>query len=290
MTFENVDYTSLSVPAAPFSDPSRIPDFPKNKVPRHVGVIMDGNGRWAQQRGMIRTEGHQAAEPVVFDTIAGAIEAGVRYLSLYTFSTENWKRSPQEVRFLMGFSRDIIHRRVAQMDEWGVRVRWSGRKPKLWKSVIDELQAAEERTKNNTTIDVVCCLNYGGRAEIADACAAIAREVRDGKISGDRVTEKMIAEHLYNPDSPDCDLVSRTSGEQRTSNFLMWSPSYAERYCAPLAWPDVNRTERWKACEAYAGRERRYGGAVDKVLHEEPTGADDPEDDEADEPPHHDGQ
>ena len=106
-------------PAAPFSDPARIPDFPKNKVPRHIGVIMDGNGRWAKQRGMVRTNGHQAAEPVVFDTIAGAIEAGVRYLSLYTFSTENWKRSPQEVRFLMGFSREIIHRRVEQMDEWG---------------------------------------------------------------------------------------------------------------------------------------------------------------------------
>lgn len=125
MAFENVDYTSLDIPAAPFSDPSRIPDFPKTKCPADVGVIMDGNGRWAKQRGMIRTNGHQAAEPVVFDTIAGAIEAGVRYLSLYTFSTENWKRSPQEVRFLMGFSREIIHRRVAQMDEWGVRVRWS---------------------------------------------------------------------------------------------------------------------------------------------------------------------
>ena len=112
MAFENVDYKSLDIPAAPFSDPSIIPDFPKNKVPRHIGVIMDGNGRWAQQRGLIRTDGHQAAEPVVFDTIAGAIEAGVRYLSLYTFSTENWKRSPQEVRFLMGFSRDIIHRRA----------------------------------------------------------------------------------------------------------------------------------------------------------------------------------
>ena len=141
MAFENVDYTSLDIPAAPFSDPARIPDFPKNKVPRHIGVIMDGNGRWAKQRGMVRTNGHQAAEPVVFDTIAGAIEAGVRYLSLYTFSTENWKRSPQEVRFLMGFSREIIHRRVEQMDEWGVRVRWSGRRPKLWKSVIDELEA-----------------------------------------------------------------------------------------------------------------------------------------------------
>lgn len=131
MLNENVDYTSLDIPAAPFSDPSRIPDFSKNAVPRHIGVIMDGNGRWAQERGMIRTEGHRAAEPVVFDIIAGAIEAGVRYLSLYTFSTENWKRSPQEVHFLMGFSRDIIRRRVKQMNDWGVRVRWSGRRPRL---------------------------------------------------------------------------------------------------------------------------------------------------------------
>ena len=260
MAFENVDYKSLDIPAAPFSDPSIIPDFPKNKVPRHVGVIMDGNGRWAQQRGLIRTDGHQAAEPVVFDTIAGAIEAGVRYLSLYTFSTENWKRSPQEVRFLMGFSRDIIHRRVDQMNEWGVRVRWSGRRPKLWKSVIDELEVAQEKTKNNKTIDVVFCLNYGGRAEIADACAAIAREVRDGKISGDRVTEKMIAEHLYNPDIPDCDLVIRTSGEQRTSNFLPWEAAYAELDFVPELFPDCGRDVLWRSIDHYIHRDRRFGG------------------------------
>ena len=260
MAFENVDYKSLDIPAAPFSDPSIIPDFPKNKVPRHVGVIMDGNGRWAQQRGLIRTDGHQAAEPVVFDTIAGAIEAGVRYLSLYTFSTENWRRSPQEVRFLMGFSRDIIHRRVAQMDEWGVRVRWSGRRPKLWKSVIDELEVAQERTKNNKTIDVVFCLNYGGRAEIADACAAIAREVRDGRISGDRVTEKMIADHLYNPDIPDCDLVIRTSGEQRTSNFLPWEAAYAELDFVPELFPDCGREVLWRSISHYVDRDRRFGG------------------------------
>ena len=232
MAFENVDYTSLDIPAAPFSDPARIPDFPKNKVPRHIGVIMDGNGRWAKQRGMVRTNGHQAAEPVVFDTIAGAIEAGVRYLSLSTFSTENWKRSPQEVRFLMGFSREIIHRRVEQMDEWGVRVRWSGRRPKLWKSVIDELEAAEERTKNNKVIDVVFCINYGGRAEIADACAAIAREVRDGKISGD----------------------------QRPSNFLPWEAAYAELDFVPELFPDCGRDVLWRSIDHYIHRDRRFGG------------------------------
>ncbi|BDR53316.1 isoprenyl transferase [Bombiscardovia nodaiensis] len=260
MSFEGVDYQSLSVPAAPFADPTRIPNFPAGKVPQHVGVIMDGNGRWAKQRGLVRTEGHKAAEPVVFDTIAGAIEAGVRYLSLYTFSTENWKRSPSEVRFLMGFSRDIIHRRVAQMDEWGVRVRWSGRRPRLWKSVIDELDVAMERTKHNSTIDVVFCINYGGRAEIADAATAIAQEVAAGRIKGSKVTEKMIAEHLYNPDIPDCDLVIRTSGEQRTSNFLPWEAAYAELAFVPELFPDCGRDVLFRALDDYIHRDRRFGG------------------------------
>ncbi|MCI1935116.1 MAG: isoprenyl transferase [Bifidobacteriaceae bacterium] len=262
MSFDHVDYTSLDVPAAPFSDPSVIPDFPAGKVPRHVGVIMDGNGRWAQKRGLVRTEGHQAAEPVVFDTIAAAIESGVRYLSLYTFSTENWKRSPSEVRFLMGFSRDIIRRRVDQMNEWGVRVRWSGRRPRLWKSVIDELESAMEKTKNNTTIDVVFCINYGGRAEIADAATAIAREVAAGKIKGSKVTEKMISEHLYNPDIPDVDLVIRTSGEQRTSNFLPWEAAYAELEFVPELFPDCGREVFFRAIDDYIHRDRRFGGVT----------------------------
>ncbi len=265
MTFEHVDSTSLEIPAAPFSDPSIIPDFPGGKVPRHVGIIMDGNGRWAQRRGLVRTRGHQAAEPVVFDTIAGAIEAGVRYLSLYTFSTENWKRSPAEVRFLMGFSREIIHRRIDQMNAWGVRVRWAGRRPRLWKSVIDELEVAMDRTKHNTTIDVVFCINYGGRAEIADAMADIAREVRDGRISGDRVTEKMVADHLYNPDIPDCDLVIRTSGERRISNFLPWQAAYAELEFVPELFPDCGRTVLWRAIDDYVHRDRRFGGVTSSL-------------------------
>ena len=260
MSFDNVDYTSLNVPAAPFSDPSIIPSFPQGKVPRHVGLIMDGNGRWAQRRGLVRTEGHKAAEPVVCDVIAGAIEAGVRYLSLYTFSTENWKRSPREVRFLMGFSRDIIHRRLDQLDSWGVRVRWSGRRERLWRSVIEEIEAAEERTKNNTAIDVVFCINYGGRAEIADAAAQIAREVRDGRLNPDRITEKTVAQRLYNPDIPDCDLVIRTSGEQRTSNFLAWEAAYAEYDIVPELFPDYGREAFWRSIDRYANRDRRFGG------------------------------
>ena len=230
------------------------------KVPNHIAIILDGNGRWAKAKGMPRNYGHVQGAKTVEQICEDAWNLGIHYLTVYAFSTENWKRSPQEVRFLMGFSREIIHRRVEQMDEWGVRVRWSGRRPKLWKSVIDELEAAEERTKNNKVIDVVFCINYGGRAEIADACAAIAREVRDGKISGDRVTEKMIADHLYNPDIPDCDLVIRTSGEQRTSNFLPWEAAYAELDFVPELFPDCGRDVLWRSIDHYIHRDRRFGG------------------------------
>lgn len=259
--FAGYDPTSLDIPAAPFSDLSRIPDFSGMNVPRHIGFIMDGNGRWAKKRGLVRTEGHKAAEPVVFDIIAGAIEAGVRYLSLYTFSTENWNRSPQEVHFLMGFSRDIIRRRIDQMNAWGVRVRWAGRRPRLWKSVIDELERAERITRNNPTIDVVFCINYSGRAELADATAQIARKIAAGQLSGRRISEKTISENLYNPDIPDVDLVVRTSGEQRTSNFLIWEAAYAEYDFVPELFPDCSREVLWRAIRDYAGRHRRFGKA-----------------------------
>ena len=247
------DYTSLSRPDPPFSHPEAIPHF-EGKVPRHVGVIMDGNGRWAQMRGLPRTEGHKAAEPVVFDTIAGAIEAGIRYLTLYTFSTENWNRSPAEVRFLMGFSRDIIHRRVAQMNDWGVRVRWAGRRPRLWGSVIKELERAEEITKNNSVIDVVFAINYGGRAEILDAVNEILREGKK------EVNEKSFANRLYNPDIPDLDLIVRSSGEKRLSNFMLWQSAYAELDFEPELWPDCGRKVLWRAITAYSRRQRRFGG------------------------------
>lgn len=246
------DYASLSKPDPPFSHPEIIPRF-EGKIPRHVGMIMDGNGRWAQMRGLPRTEGHRAAEPVVFDTIAGAIEAGVRYLTLYTFSTENWNRSPSEVRFLMGFSRDIIHRRIAQMNEWGVRVRWSGRRPRLWDSVVRELEKAEEYTKANKTIDVVFAINYGGRSEIVDA----VNEILGSGIK--KASEKTFEEHLYNPRIPDLDLVVRSSGEKRLSNFMLWQSAYAELDFEPELWPDCGRKVLWRAISAYSKRNRRFG-------------------------------
>ena len=244
------------------------PTFPAGSVPKHVAIVMDGNGRWANQRGLTRVEGHKAGEAALLDVVAGAIQAGVTHLSVYAFSTENWKRSPDEVRFLMGFNRDVLHRRRDQLNEWGVRVRWAGRKPKLWRSVIDELQYAEQLTKNNTTLTLTMCVNYGGRTEIADAVKAIAENVASGKLNPSKVTGKTLAKHLYVPDMPDVDLFVRSSGEQRTSNFLLWQSAYAEMVFLNQLWPSFSRTDLWEAIEQYIGRDRRFGGAVDKPVEE----------------------
>src|SRR4051812_24855348 len=156
---------------APHPSGARPPLIPADKVPRHVAIIMDGNGRWAKQRGLPRTAGHTAGEAALFDVIEGALELGVKYVSAYAFSTENWKRSPDEVRFLMNFNRDTIHRRRDEFHEMGIRVGWGGRRPRLWRSVINELEHAEELTKRNDLLTFTMCVNYGGRAEIADAAA-----------------------------------------------------------------------------------------------------------------------
>jgi undecaprenyl diphosphate synthase len=250
-----------------YADPSPHPSGEKAPVidpvllPRHVAVVMDGNGRWATERGLPRTAGHEAGEAALFDVVEGAIEVGVRYLSAYAFSTENWKRSPEEVRFLMGFNRDVIRRRRDEMNALGVRVRWAGRRPKLWRSVIKELEIAQEMTKNNDRLTLTMCVNYGGRAEIADAAAAIARRVRDGQLDPDRIDERTFARFLDEPDQPDVDLFIRSSGEQRISNFLLWQSAYAELVFLETLWPDVDRRHLWWAVEQYAARDRRYGGA-----------------------------
>jgi undecaprenyl diphosphate synthase len=237
------------------------PAIPADLVPRHVALVMDGNGRWAKQRGLPRTEGHQAGEHSLFDVIMGAIELGVPYLSAYAFSTENWRRSPDEVRFLMGFNRDVIRRRRDQLNEMGVRVRWAGRRPRLWRSVISELERAEELTKDNSVLTLQFCVNYGGRAEIADAAAAIAADVAAGRLRPDKVDEKVFARYLYEPGIPDVDLFVRSSGEQRTSNFLLWQSAYAELAFVDTPWPDFDRTHLWQACLEYAQRDRRFGAA-----------------------------
>jgi len=237
------------------------PRLPKEAVPKHVAIVMDGNGRWAKQRGLPRTEGHTRGEAALLDVVAGAIEAGVTHISAYAFSTENWKRSPDEVRFLMGFNRDVIRRRRDQMHEWGVRVRWAGRRPKLWKSVIDELEAAERLTAGNRVLTLTMCVNYGGRAEIADAARALARDVASGALDPAKVTEKTFARYLDEPDMPDVDLFWRSSGEQRSSNFLPWQAAYAEYVFSDVLWPDVDRTHLWAAIAEYAQRNRRFGTA-----------------------------
>jgi len=221
---------------------------------------MDGNGRWAQERGLARTEGHKRGEGVLLDVVQGCIEMGIPYLSAYAFSTENWKRSPEEVRFLMGFNRGVLQRRRDELHEMGVRVRWAGRRPKLWKSVISELETAEELTKNNTVMTLAMCVNYGGRAEIVDAAREIARRAAAGELDPEYITEKSFAGYLDEPDMPDVDMFLRPSGELRTSNFLLWQSAYAEFVFQSTLFPDFSRLDLWEACLDYAKRDRRFGG------------------------------
>lgn len=249
-------------PPSPHALGARVPDIPAQLVPNHVAIVMDGNGRWAKERGLPRTAGHQAGEASLLDCVHGALEIGIGYLSAYAFSTENWKRSPDEVRFLMGFNRDVIRRRRDEMNALGVRIRWVGRRPRLWGSVIDELEAAEQLTASNTAMTLAMCVNYGGRAEIADAAAAMAADVQAGRVRPDQIDEARFAAYLDEPDMPDVDLFVRSSGEQRTSNFLLWQSAYAEMVFLNTLWPDFDRRHLWHACEIFASRDRRYGGAV----------------------------
>jgi undecaprenyl diphosphate synthase len=250
--FLPLDYTGLTPPSVPH-----------DLVPEHVAVVMDGNGRWANARGLPRVEGHRAGEAALLDVVAGAIEIGVKHLSVYAFSTENWRRSPDEVKFLMGFNREVLRRRRDQLNAWGVRVRWVGRAPKLWASVISELREAEQMTQNNSVMTLQMCVNYGGRLELVDAIRDIADGVANGTINPARITEKTVQAHLYEPSLPDVDLFIRSSGEQRTSNFLLWQSAYSEMVFLDTLWPDFSRVQLWRAIEDYARRDRRFGGAVD---------------------------
>jgi undecaprenyl diphosphate synthase len=248
---------------APEPHPSgaRPPAIPPELVPRHVAIIMDGNGRWAEQRGLPRTAGHERGEQSLVDVVKGAIEIGVKAVSAYAFSTENWSRSADEVRFLMGFNRDVVRRRREELHELGVRVRWAGREPRLWRSVIKELRVAEELTRDNDVLTLTMCVNYGGRAELADAARALAQDVAGGKVNPDRVDERTLARYLYVPELADADLVWRTSGEERLSNFMLWQAAYSEFVFSDVLWPDVDRLALWDAVLEYAQRDRRYGQA-----------------------------
>lgn len=245
-------------------DPKRKP--PKFKVvPNHIAVVMDGNGRWANSRGLKRTEGHKAGELALLEVVAGAIEAGVGQLTAFAFSTENWRRSPEEVKFLMGYNIETLRARRDLLMEWGVRVRWSGREQKLWPSVLKELKEAERLTSKNKGLVLNMAINYGGRQEILDAAQALVDRAVESKTSS-KVTEAKFAKHLYIPNMPDVDLFLRSSGEMRISNFLLWESSYAEMVFMEELWPDFTRETLWKAIEIFEGRQRRFGKAEDRPI------------------------
>jgi trans,polycis-decaprenyl diphosphate synthase len=237
------------------------PRIPADQLPGHIAVVMDGNGRWAKHRGLARTEGHKMGEAVLIDVTCGAIELGIKHLSVYAFSTENWKRSADEVRFLMNFNREVVRRRREVLAAMGCKMRWVGSRPRMWRSVIKEFDIAEEMTVDNDVITVNYCVNYGGRTEIVEAVQHIAREAAAGRLAPDRITEATVATHLHRPDIPDVDLFIRTSGEQRASNFMLWQSAYAEYVFQDKLWPDYDRRDLWAACEEYVSRNRRFGRA-----------------------------
>jgi undecaprenyl diphosphate synthase len=244
---------------------SFLSDLDLTRIPRHVGIVMDGNGRWAKQRGLPRTEGHKMGEEALFDTVEGALEIGLEWLTVYGFSTENWRRPRDEVRFLMNFNRSLLRRRRDELHERGVRIVFTGRRDwRVPRGVLKEMQEAEELTQGNTRMTLNIAFNYGGRTEIVDAVRRLLADHDAGDLRGDRLSIDSIAARLYRPDMPDPDLVIRTSGEQRTSNFLLWQAAYAELWFTPVLWPDFNRDHLFEAIRDFQKRNRRFG-ALDDV-------------------------
>jgi len=227
-----------------------------NRIPAHVAIVMDGNGRWAQKRGLKRTEGHAAGEEALFDVVHGALDLGIKWLTVYAFSTENWRRPVDEVRYLMGFNESILTRRRDELHERGVRITFVGRRDwRVPRRLLKRMDEAREQTKANRTMTLTIAFNYGGRAEIVDAVRALVEE----GVKPDDVTEKAIRRHLYDPAMPDPDLVVRTSGEYRISNFLLWELAYSELVFTDVLWPDFRREHLFEAVREYQRRDRRFG-------------------------------
>jgi undecaprenyl diphosphate synthase len=233
-----------------------------DRVPRHVGLILDGNGRWANARGLPRTAGHQAGEEALFDTIHGALELGIEWLTAYTFSTENWSRDEDEVAFLMFFNRDLLVRRRDELADLGVRIRFAGDldDPRIPDENRRYMAESETRTVDNHRMTMVFAFNYGSRREIVEAARRIALEVEAGGLEANQVDEVVFARHLAVPEMPDVDLIIRSSGEHRLSNFLLWQAAYAELWFTDVLWPDFTPAHLHEALDAFAARERRYGG------------------------------
>jgi undecaprenyl diphosphate synthase len=227
------------------------------RIPAHVACVMDGNGRWAESRGLPRTEGHTRGEEALFDTVEGALELGIQWLTVYAFSTENWRRPADEVRFLMGFNESLLLRRRDELHAKGVRVRFIGRRDwRVPRRVLRRIDEAVELTRHNRRLTLTLAFNYGGRAEIIDAVRAMV----EAGTPADKVTEKRLRQHLYAPDMPDPDLVVRTSGEYRISNFLLWELAYSELVFTDVLWPDFRRQDLFDAVRDFQNRDRRYGG------------------------------
>jgi undecaprenyl diphosphate synthase len=238
-----------------------------DRVPRHIGLILDGNGRWANQRGLPRTAGHLAGEEALFDTVEGALAMGVGWLTAYTFSTENWNRTDDEVEFLMWFNEDLLTRRRDDLHKQGVRMLFAGDMddPRIPDRNRKHMAEAEELTGGNDVLSLVFAFNYGSQREIAMAAKEVARKVKRDEIDPEAITEETIADHLYIPDMPPVDLVIRSSGEHRLSNFLLWQSAYAEFYFPGILWPDFDRHALVDAVVEYQARERRFGGAEDRI-------------------------
>jgi undecaprenyl diphosphate synthase len=234
-----------------------VPDeLDRSRVPVHVACVMDGNGRWANARGLPRTEGHAAGEEALLDVVNGALEIGVRWITLYAFSTENWRRPADEVRYLMGFNESLLMRRRDELNEKGVRIRFAGRRDwRVPRRVLKRMDESIALTKHNDRMTMTMAFNYGGRAEIVDAVKALVAE----GVTPDKVSEKAIRKHLYFPDMPDPDLVIRTSGETRISNFLLWELAYSELVFPDVLWPDMRRANLYEAVIEYQQRVRRFG-------------------------------
>ncbi len=232
-----------------------------DRIPRHIAVVMDGNGRWAKRQGLKRTDGHAAGEEALFDAMEGALEVGVKYFTAYAFSTENWRRPLDEVRYLMNFNENLLIRRRDELHERGVRIRFAGRRGgRVPARVQRRMDEAVELTRRNRKMTLVIAFNYGGRAELADAARALAVDAAEGRLDPARIDEKALARHLYLPDVPDPDLLVRTSGEYRLSNYLLWQLAYAELYFTDVLWPDFRREHLFEAIAAYQKRDRRFGG------------------------------
>ena len=234
------------------------------RIPRHVALIMDGNGRWANARGLRRNAGHEAGEQALFDTVEGAEELGIEQLTVYAFSTENWRRPAEEVRFLLGFNESLLVRRADELHERNVRVRFiGGRGRPVPRRLVRHIERTETLTADNTGLRFTIAFNYGSQREIAEAAAAAARDLAAGRIA--RIDEEAIAARLDEPTMLPVDLLVRTSGEQRISNFLLWQAAYAEFVFTETLWPDFDRHELARAIAEYQGRDRRFGTAVDAV-------------------------